>query len=152
MRSPFNRTEKYEKKSDGNVLFIQTQRYACTQKNNFKLSVNEQVVIEQRVKSLLNSPAVRALAVPGLFLSTTYYITYAKCIFSLQRKHTSETLINEVCLLHAKWLGRYLSDDVMTMIEEMMIPNFAGCGIVPPPCTYFRLNNSLLDSTDGFAP
>lgn len=148
MRTPTFRADKYEKKNDGNALFIQTQRYAGVQKRKFKMAINDQVDIELKVKSTLNSPAVRALAVPGLFLSGTYYITYAKIIASLQRKHTGQTLINEICLLHDIWAGRNLSEDILDILERMMIPNFAGCAAPVPPCTPFTFDGSLLDGPD----
>ena len=103
-----------------------------SQKQNFALSVGEQVQIENEVKTMLVSTAP--------LLQIVNYIIFAKQIVSLRKKYKSETLFNEMEILQDFWAGRGLNTTLMNQIKQYYVPAY-----VPFVCTTAKFDVGKFD-------
>jgi len=83
-----------------------------SQKDNFKLSIDEQVRIENEVKQMASG------------INQVYYIIFAKEVVKAAKKHKGETLIGELEILQDKWSGRGLDVEIMNKIKKYYVPSY----------------------------
>ena len=103
-----------------------------SQKEQFRLSIDEQVRIETEVKTMLVKTAP--------LLQIINYIIFAKQIVSLRKKYKSETLFNEMEILQDFWAGRGLSTTLMNQIKQYYVPAY-----VPFVCTTAKFDVGKFD-------
>jgi len=112
MRTEKRRTEKYEKKIDGNVVKSRIDSYGEKQKSYFKSYAIEQARAEEIVKSFLGGKVPTNMLI--------YYIVFAKEILGLKYKHEGNILQTEALITAKKWEGRGLNLDYMVEIAKRL--------------------------------
>ena len=122
MKPSFRRKEKYRKKIEGSISQLRLLRYGKEQKTKFTSSVQDQVKIEQVVKSLISGSA------PSMLVH--FYCDFAKKAVQLIHRHKGANLINELNILDQIWSTRGLNTSLLTAIKNFFYPGY----IPPVPC------------------
>jgi len=122
MKPSFRRKEKYRKNIEGSISQLRLLRYGKEQRTKFKSSMQDQVKIEQVVKSLISGSA------PSMLVH--FYCDFAKKAVQLIHRHKGANLINELNILDQIWSTRGLNTSLLTAIKNFFYPGY----IPPVPC------------------
>jgi len=115
MRPGDLRVKKYEKKLDGTISQLRLLRYGDKQKGKFRISIQEQVRIEQIVKSYLMQYGINPMY-------THFYMDFAKKCVGIRNKHSGDVAQNESLIEENKWISRGLDSVHLENIRKIFIP------------------------------
>ena len=102
----------------------------------FRNAAHSQVQIEMDVKRLLQAAGVQ----PAL---NHFYMTFAKKLVAIARKHRGTTACDEIDMLVEVWRSRQLDLSLLNSIRGL----YTSCPAIPA-AQPFRMDISLLDGPD----
>jgi hypothetical protein len=135
--SPYLRKRRYEAKTDGAVVKIQTDSDREERVANYKRAAISQSQLEHIVKGLCKNAATS--------LTEVYYICFGNEILRIKSKHSGTIVCQEVNLMREKWATRGLNTLVLDNIVQCLAQ---GCYTAPPVVHSFTFDHSLLDGPD----